>query len=125
MRWLKPFITAFIALQMLFAPEVCLMLCCHAPVIKDEADLPACHRRQPTQTSHPTEIFNAPCNHTHDEKPVARQRANDEAKVKALVAVAVSRHCQQALNIQLAAYVQAVRATASPPFRASNLLLRV
>ena len=31
MRWLKSIIITFIALQMLFAPEVCLMLCCTRP----------------------------------------------------------------------------------------------
>ena len=121
------------ALHVLFAPEVCLMLCCDAPsavaAAEDDSHLPPCHRKpkspEKNAVNSPT-AFHAPCSHTHDAKPTAWQRANDESSLSllsaALVVVPFAWQVNDSLRTNHRALLQP---TVSPPFRERNLPLRI
>ena len=136
MSWLKQIIITVVALHVMFAPDVCLMLCCHAPSAvaetKDESHLPPCHRKQAQKdksamnTTAAPVAFHAPCTHSHDAKPAARQRTNDESSWSLLSVVLVAtpfawptKSLTHATNLSL------IQPTVSPPFRERNLPLRI
>ena len=140
MRWLKQIVITLFALQIMFAPDVCLMLCCHAPAAvaeaasntKDESRLPPCHRKQvqkdktATNTTAAHIAFHAPCTHSHDAKPAAWQRANDETSLSLLsVALVAAPLAWQANGQTRATHLPSIQPTASPPFRERNLPLRI